>query len=397
MTGKKRTYDLQFWLLCTSSFMFFMSFNMIIPELPDYLTSLGGEDYKGLFISLFTLAAGLSRPFSGKIADKVGRIPVMIFGSVVCIVCGLLYPVLGSVAGFLFLRFFHGFSTGFKPTGTTAYVADIVPANVRGEAMGYLGFFATLGSALGNAIGSPIASAYSHNGLFMVSSGVALLSVLVLIGMKESLPGREKFSLEHLIVRKHEIFERKVWPAFVIMATSYFSFGMILTVIPDFSTHLGFSNKGIFFTFFTLSSLLVRIVAGRASDKYGRVIVLKITYLLLTLAMIYLGMVNSGTAFIWAAFFFGIPMGMNYPTIFAWTIDLSDEKYRGKAMATVYIALELGIGAGAVVAAWIYDNDFTRFPATFLTGALSAFLSLVYLMWYARFKSKSNKFNHNTH
>ena len=97
--------------------MFFMSFNMIIPELPDYLTSLGGEDYKGLFISLFTLAAGLSRPFSGKIADRVGRIPVMIFGSVVCIVCGLLYPVLTSIAGFLFLRFFHGFSTGFKPTG----------------------------------------------------------------------------------------------------------------------------------------------------------------------------------------------------------------------------------------------------------------------------------------
>ena len=389
MTGKKRTYDLQFWLLCTSSFMFFMSFNMIIPELPDYLTSLGGEDYKGLFISLFTLAAGLSRPFSGKVADKVGRIPVMIFGSVVCIVCGLLYPVLTSVAGFLFLRFFHGFSTGFKPTGTTAYVADIVPFNVRGEAMGYLGFFATLGSALGNAIGSPIANAYSHDGLFLVSSVMALLSVIVLIGMKESLADREKFSLSHLIVRKNEIFEPKVWPTFIIMATSYFSFGMILTVIPDFSAHLGFENKGIFFTYFTLSSLLVRILAGKASDKYGRVIVLKITYLLLTLAMIYLGLVNSRSEFIMAAFIFGIPMGMNYPTIFAWTIDLSDEKYRGKAMATVYIALELGIGAGAVVSAWIYDNDNTRFLATFWTGASTAFFSLVYLVWFSRFRGAS--------
>lgn len=383
MTGKKRTYNLQFWLLCASSFTFSMSFNMIIPELPDYLTSLGGEDYKGLFISLFTLAAGLSRPFSGKMADKVGRIPVMIFGSVVCIVCGLLYPVLSSVAGFLFLRFFHGFSTGFKPTGTTAYVADIVPVNVRGEAMGYLGFFTTLGAALGNAIGSPIASAYSYNGLFLISSVAALLSVLVLIGMKESLVNKEKFSLNHLMVRKNEIFESSVWPAFIIMAMSYFSFGMILTVIPDFSSSLGFANKGIFFTYFTLSSLLVRIIAGRASDKYGRVIVLKITYVLLTLALVYLGMVNSRTAFIIAAFFFGIPMGMNYPTIFAWTIDLSDERYRGKAMATVYIALELGIGAGAVISAWIYDNDNTQFPATFWTGAVTAFLSLVYLVWYS--------------
>ncbi len=364
--------------------MFFMSFNMVIPELPDYLTSLGGEDYKGLFISLFTLAAGLSRPFSGKIADQVGRIPVMIFGSVVCVVCGLLYPILTSVAGFLLLRFFHGFSTGFKPTGTTAFVADLVPFNIRGEALGYLGFFATLGTALGNAVGSPIASAYSYNGLFYISSLTALLSVVVLIGMKETLAERQKFSYRHLTLKRNEIFEPKVWPAFIVMALSYFSFGMILTIIPDFSSYLGFANKGMFFTCFTLSSLLIRIVAGKASDKYGRVIVLKITYFLMTAAMIFLGLVNSRSEFIIAALFFGIPSGMNYPTIFAWTIDLSDEKYRGKAMATVYIALELGIGIGAVISAWIYNNDDTRFLYTFWTGAVTAFLSFIYLIWYTR-------------
>ncbi|MDN5211579.1 MFS transporter [Fulvivirgaceae bacterium BMA12] len=384
MTANKHKYGLQFWLLCASSFMFFMSFNMVIPELPDYLTSLGGEDYKGLFISLFTLAAGLSRPFSGKIADQVGRIPVMIFGSVVCVVCGLLYPVLTSVAGFLLLRFFHGFSTGFKPTGTTAYVADLVPFNIRGEALGYLGFFATLGTALGNAVGSPIASAYSYNGLFYISSLTALLSVVVLIGMKETLAERQKFSHRHLTLKRNEIFEPKVWPAFIVMALSYFSFGMILTIIPDFSSYLGFANKGMFFTCFTLSSLLIRIVAGKASDKYGRVIVLKITYFLMTAAMIYLGLVSSRSEFIIAALFFGIPTGMNYPTIFAWTIDLSDEKYRGKAMATVYIALELGIGIGAVISAWIYNNDDNRFLHTFWTGAVATFLSFIYLIWYTR-------------
>lgn len=117
----------QFALLCASSALFFGSFNMVIPELPDYLTSLGGEDYKGLVISLFTLTAMASRPFSGKLTDTVGRIPVMVFGSAVCVVVALLYPLLASVSGFLTLRFFHGMSTGFKPTATAAYIADIVP------------------------------------------------------------------------------------------------------------------------------------------------------------------------------------------------------------------------------------------------------------------------------
>ena len=99
---------------------------MMIPELPAFLTSMGGEDYKGLIISLFTLSAGLSRPISGKLTDTIGRIPVMVIGTLVCVVCSLLYPLLTTVAGFLLLRFIHGFSTGFKPTATTAFAACLL-------------------------------------------------------------------------------------------------------------------------------------------------------------------------------------------------------------------------------------------------------------------------------
>ncbi len=364
---------------------------MIIPELPAYITSLGGEDYKGLIISLFTLAAGLSRPFSGKIADRVGRIPVMIIGALVCVVCGVLYPILTGISGFLLLRFLHGFSTGFKPTGTTSYIADIVAVDIRGEAMGYVGFFGTMGAAVGNAVGSPITNMYSYDFLFYCSSALSLGSVLVLIGMKETLQIREKFNVSHLIIKKNELYEPRVSPAFIAITLSYFSFGMILTVVPDFSTFLGIENKGLFFTYATLSSLLVRIIAGKASDRYGREIVLKVTYVLITISMIYLGLASNKNEFIVASLLVGLPLGMNYPTLFAWTIDLSDEKFRGKAMATVYIGLELGIGAGAFISALIYDNDNTQFTATFWTGAATAFLALVYMIWYTRRKHSANK------
>ncbi|WP_416866517.1 MAG: hypothetical protein ACMVP2_02035 [Imperialibacter sp.] len=57
---QQKIYTWQFMLLCFSSLLFFSSFNMIIPELPAFLTSIGGGDYKGLIISVFTLTAGLS-------------------------------------------------------------------------------------------------------------------------------------------------------------------------------------------------------------------------------------------------------------------------------------------------------------------------------------------------
>jgi MFS family permease len=57
---------------------------------------------------------------------------VMVFGVAVCFFISLLYPFMTNVGGFLVLRFLHGISTGFTPTGTSAYVADIIPFSKRG-------------------------------------------------------------------------------------------------------------------------------------------------------------------------------------------------------------------------------------------------------------------------
>lgn len=379
MEDKNSIFTLQFFLLCLSGFLFFGSFNMIIPELPAYLENMGGGDYKGLIISLFTLTAGLSRPFSGKLADKVGRIPVMVLGALVSGVAALLYPIAGTVISFFALRFFHGFSTGFKPTGTSAYVADLVPINKRGEAMGIIGFFSSLGMAAGPAIGSFIATTYTMNWMFYCSSAFAVLSVIILIGMKETLQAPEKLAWKHFHIRRDEIFEPNVLSPSLMLMLSVFSFGTILTVIPDFSDHLGLPNRGLFFTYFTIASLLVRILAGKASDRYGRVPVLKVGSLLLVVAMVVIGSAQTEVLFTIGAFLFGFGVGITSPTIFAWTIDLSDEKHRGRGIATMYIALEIGIGMGAFISGWIFSNDVSRIPVVFYLSAALVLTGFVYL------------------
>ncbi len=376
---KHQVYGVQFWLLCCSSFLFFSSFNMIIPELPNYLTSLGGGEYKGLIIALFTLTAGLSRPFSGKLADRIGRVPMMVFGAVVCFACGFLYPVLSSVAGFLFLRFVHGFSTGFQPTGTAAYMADIVPMQRRGEAMGLLGLCGSLGMAAGPAAGATIALYFSLDVMFYASSGVAMLSLLVLGRIKETLPAPEPFRLGLLKISRHEVFEPRVLAPSVVMLLTAFSFGVMLTIIPDFSEYLGMTNKGMFFTVFTVASLAVRLLAGRASDRYGRVLVLRLATFTLMLSMVCIGLATSPTGLLLAAVLFGIGNGMNSPTVFAWTVDLSHEKHRGRAVATMYIALEIGIGLGALLSGWIYGNNPAMIPVVFWMGAALSLGAFLYL------------------
>ncbi len=377
-------YSLPFWLLCASNFLFCASFQMLIPELPDHLTHLGGRPYIGLIIALFTLTAGLSRPFSGKITDTVGRVPVMAFGSLVCFICGLLYPYLLTVWGFLMLRLVHGFSTGTKPTATAAYVTDVVPAARRGEAMGTLGIFTATGMSIGPAIGSWLAESYSLNTMFYTSSGFALLSILILVQMPETLPVKQRFSVGLLRLTRAEIFDMQAIKPFMVMLLQAFGSGVVLTVVPALGTSVGLTNKGLFFTVYTVASLLIRLVLSRASDRHGRVPVLAISSVVLTISLAMLTVTDSVFLYFAAAVVYGLAWGMNSPTIQAWTADLSDDATRGRAMATMYIALEAGIGLGAVLAGWLYTSLDWGIQAAF---GLSAGLSLtcaIYLGWLWR-------------
>jgi MFS family permease len=387
---KHPIYNTQFALLCLSSLLFSASFNMLIPEMPAYLSSLGGSEYKGLIIALFTLTAAISRPFSGKLTDTIGRIPVMAIGTIVCVVCGVLYPLFATVSGFLFLRLLHGFSTGFKPTATSAYVADIVPEGRWGEAMGLHGLAFTTGMAIGPAMGSAITSRYSIDALFYLSSVLALLSILIVLNMKETVKNKQKFSLSVLKVKKNEIIEWQVMPSAIVTMLYYMSYGALLTLVPDWSAHLGIANKGLFFMTFTISSVVFRFIAGKTSDKYGRVIVIKASLVAVIISMLLLGLSDSVTSLLLASAIYGVGTGVFSPANNAWTVDLSHPDHRGKAISTMYIALEVGIGGGALLAGWLFNDVISRVPVLFYLSGGTALIALIYLFFLPNQIKSSN-------
>lgn len=387
-SGVHPIYNMHFGLVCLSSLLFSASFNMLIPELPAYLSGLGGAEYKGLIIALFTLTAGISRPFSGRLTDTMGRVPVMAVGSVVCFVCGLLYPVLTTVSGFLFLRLIHGFSTGFKPTATAAYVADIIPRERWGEALGIHGLCFSTGMAIGPAIGSTIKIYSSMNMLFYASSVFALLSILILMNMKETLKYKQRFSFHILKISRKDIIAVEVLPAGIVTFLSYVSYGVILTLIPDWSDHLGIANKGLFFMVFTITSVLIRFVAGKASDKYGRLKLINIGLIFLIISLVVMAFSTSSAGLLLGSAIYGVATGIVSPALNAWTVDMSFPEHRGKAMATMYIALEAGIGLGALISGFMYQDELAKIPMLMYAVSGVTFLSLLYV-WFRLKKEKA--------
>lgn len=356
------------------------SFNMIIPELPKFLSELGGGQHKGWIIGFFALAALLSRPFSGRLSDIWGRIPVMVIGAVVAALCGFIYLFVSTLWMFFALRFLHGLSTGFNPTGTMAYLSDITPPGRRGEWLGYLGVASSMGMASGPALGSFITEVYSREVMFICSSLLALLALLFVAGMRESLLKTHNTGPRDVWIRPSQILEPAVLIPSIAMFFSVLCFGVVLTITPDYGDSLGVKNKGLFFTVMLTSSIVIRLIAGKASDRMGRVYALRIGMSLLLLSMTSLTMIQNHWGYYAGAILYGLASGISSPAIFAWTIDLAHPENRGRAVSTMYIALEAGIFTGSILAGWIYADSLLRIHYTYLAGLISSACALAVLL-----------------
>ena len=352
---------------------------MIIPELPSLLESLGGADYKGWIIALFTLTAGLSRPLSGKLADLIGRKPIIYVGILVCVVCSLIYPFVLTVHAFLLLRFIHGFSTGFSPTALTAYVADIVPMYRRGEAMGVVGMSISLGSSMSPLLGSYLTNQFGLNTMFVVSSIIAVIALLLLWGIEETLAQPRALHLSMFKLRREElIYIPTLLPA-LVCGLCYFGYGSLLIIVPDQSDFLQITNKGLYLSSFTLCSVLGRLFMGRVSDIMGRLITMRIGSVALGVSYVVLSYALTPAWLIIGSGLVGFATGIVLPAVFAWTIDISKVEDRGRGLATLFIGLEFGIGFGALVGAWIYANNPFNFKYTFFVMAIMAIFALIFI------------------
>jgi MFS family permease len=360
------------------------SFNLILPELNQFITDLGGEGQKGLIISLFTISAGISRPFSGKLSDTIGRKKVMIIGMSICFIVSLLYPLSFSIWFFLLLRFLHGFSSGFLPTGATAMITDILPAEKRGQGMGFWGTFTSLGIGVGQSLGSFIYQYLGINNLFMISAAIAVLSGILIMYVKETLENKQKFKPEFLKITWQDVMEPSVFPAAVVMFLTATCSGIIFVLTPDISGYLGIQNKGWFFGVYVIATIAVRLFSGSISDKIGRRKTMIIGVTILIISMLLIGYSRDWYSYTFAAVIFGVATGITSPTLFAWTADLSHHDRRGVGAGTLFIALELGIMVGSLSTIFTYNNTLDSIPIGFIFGSILAFISLIYLVWHLK-------------
>lgn len=377
-----KSYGRNFWMMSLAMFLFMTGFNLILPELNQFITKLGGEEHKGLIITLFTISAGLARPFSGKLSDLIGRKKVMVAGIILAIIVCLLYPFSETVFFFLMLRFIHGFSVGFTPTGATALITDVLPEKNRGQGMGIWGTFISIGIGFGQSLGSWIYAHFGMNTLFSIAAITTFISGILVYFVNETLQNKTRFKYNQLNIGWRDVFEPNVMPAAMVMWLTAACSGVIFVLTPDISGFLNIENKGWFFGIYVIATIIIRLAAGTLSDKIGRRQTLIIGISFLILSMLLIGFAKTTTTYTLASLVFGIATGITSPTLFAWTADLSPETRRGVGAGTMFIALEFGIMLGSASTLVTYNNTFESVTIAFIVAGGFATIALSYIIWH---------------
>ncbi|MFN5250947.1 MAG: MFS transporter [Bacteroidota bacterium] len=366
-----------FWRMCLGALLLFLSFNMVLPELPNHLRAIGGGRYIGWILSAFAFSALAARPLSGWITDNLGRKWSMLGGAAFCVIAGVLYPISQVIWFFFMVRALHGFSTGFAPSGLTAFTADVVPHNRRGEAMGWQGMFSNIGSAAGYILGAAIIAAAGVASLYYTSALLAILAIVIFASLPETKKeGRTK------VHSLKDLFYKASWKPAVIMFCVCVPLGVVLTLMPDITLAKGFSNKGLFLSIYVTFSLMVRIFSGKLSDRIGRTKNSLIGGGLQSIAFLLL-LVDAGNAgFFCAAACYGMGQGFNAPGLFAWADDTATAATRGRALGMLFMTLEAGIIFGSLASGELIHAFPNHYGAIFsfclFWSLMAAVLSLIF-------------------
>ncbi|WP_173918487.1 MFS transporter [Halobacillus sp. Marseille-Q1614] len=367
-----------FIFLILANLFTFMSFQMLLPNLPPYIESIGGSELQiGLVTTMFSIAAILIRPITGHILMTSKRKLLVLIGAVSLLAMTLLYPITQIVVLVLIIRFAHGLAWGWSTTVNGTAAVDIVPRRRVGEGMGYFGLSITIGMIMAPSLGIYLYQNYDFYLLVWISAGLGIIAILLfsLTSFKtpESVYYNQKqpprFSFVGALIEK-----RSGYPALVTFLTT-FGYGSIVTYIVIFGVEQGLDGVFLFYFFNALLATLARPITGKYFDKHGPWKLIMVCSALSFIAMWILALADSNLDLVLAGALFGAGYGSMMPAFQAWVISKTTVERSGIANGMFYSSIDLGIGLSALILGFVY-----AFVDTAALFKMSSFLFIIVIL-----------------
>lgn len=358
-------------LIFVTVFIDLVGFGIVIPILPLYAERMHASPAViGLLFASYSGMQFLFAPILGKLSDRVGRRPV------------LLFSIIGSSAGFLIMglagslwllfvaRVIDGI-TGGNISTAQAYIADITPPEKRSSGMGLIGAAFGLGFICGPAIGG-LLSGISPGAPFIFAAALAACNVIgIYFLLPESLSSEHRASVKGR-VSIAEIFRASgSWQLGAVTATYFFgtvAFALLTLIFPLFTeARLGFdaTHNGYIFAYLgVIGAVIQGGLIGRLSKQFGDKALAVAGSFILAMSMALLPLVSSLGPLLLVSTGMAIGNSLVTPTLNAMASRSVNAFWQGRVLGMMQSAASLARIIGPVAGGGLLSQE-ARSSATY--------------------------------
>lgn len=367
----------------------------LLPTLPLYIEQFGATGQQiGIVMASFAVGLLIMRPVMARMTDERGRKPILLIGLMSIAVAPLLYWLVSvlpemtwqlslgdriwqidsAIALMMIFRAFHGLSIASFVTAYSALVADFAPPRQRGELIGYMSLVNPIGMAVGPALGGYLQAGSGFAQVFVLMAILGAVGLLCAVVIAE--PKREISTSR----RRTAFWSLLLMPAVRVPALMLLlvglAFGGLATFVPLYARESDFAlNIGLIYTASAVASFSIRLLAGKASDRYGRGPFITLGLMFYSVSMIALWRAQSEVTVLLAAALQGMGGGMLIPMVAALMADRSTPGERGLMFGLCLTGFDVGIALAGPVMGQI--ADLTSYRDIFGVAGVMTVLGLI--------------------
>src|SRR5689334_21247404 len=165
-------------MLCTG--LVAIEATILATAVPSIVADIGGFAQFPWLFSVYLLAQAVSVPVYSKLADTIGRKPVILFGVGLFLLGSIMCGIAWDMGSLIVMRAVQGLGAGAVLPVTITIAGDIYTVAERAKAQGYLASVWATSSVVGPTLGGVFSQFVSWRWIFFVNIPLCLLAAAML-------------------------------------------------------------------------------------------------------------------------------------------------------------------------------------------------------------------------
>lgn len=335
-----------------------MGVSSIAPALPSIARSLNvSTDQIGLLITFFTLPGIIFTPFLGILADRYGRLRILIPSLFLFGIAGTACAFSVTFEQLLFFRFFQGLGSASLGVINLTLLGDLYNEKDRVTAMGYNGGVLSVGTALYPAIGGALAIAGWHYPfyltLFAIPVGIFATISLKKVTIDTSLNFGHYFR-QILNAVKSKFVIGLFLSMFLTFLMLYGAYITYFTILLDERFALSALSIGLLLSSSSLITAVTSSQLGKLVHRFNEKNLILTASFLYGLFFLLIPSITNVWLFLIPIIIFGIAQGINIPSILNLITGYAAKEYRAAFLSINWMVMRVGQALGPYLLGIVY-------------------------------------------